>query len=385
MLIAVIGGKLQGVEITYLAKKAGFDVLLIDKNSDVPACGLCDQFLQANIMNNEEVSNHLEKSDIIFPAFENLEELTHLNQLCLQLNKPFVFDLNAYRISTSKLDSDQLFAKLQLPQPTLWPACRFPVVVKPSEGSGSKGVQIFNSYNEASHFYTNQFPPIGSVVQQYIEGPSYSIEVIGALGNYLPFQITELGMDTAYDCKRVTAPVDLSETLTRQFESLAIKIADQLNLKGIMDVEVILHDNQLKILEIDARFPSQTPIAVYWSSGENMVQVLNGLFKNKIVPNKTGDEKKQFVIFEHIRVTPNAIRVEGEHIMGGHGPLHLERNFFGADEAITNYQEESGEWVATLIMTGKNESELTDKKTSVYQNIRERFHLESVIDLDPSR
>ena len=250
MLIAVIGGKLQGVEITYLAKKAGFDVLLIDKNSDVPACGLCDQFLQANIMNNEEVSSHLEKSDIIFPAFENLEGLTHLNQLCLQLNKPFVFDLNAYRTSTSKLDSDRLFAELQLPQPTLWPECRFPVVVKPSEGSGSEGVQIFNSYNEASHHYTNQFPPIGSVVQQYIEGPSYSIEVIGALGNYLPFQITKLGMDVAYDCKRVTAPVDLSETLTRQFESLAIKIADQLNLKGIMDVEVILHDNQLKILEI---------------------------------------------------------------------------------------------------------------------------------------
>jgi 3-methylornithine--L-lysine ligase len=384
MLVAVIGGKLQGVEITYLAKKAGFDVLLIDKNSNVPACGLCDQFLRANIMNNEEVSSHLEKSDIIFPAFENLEGLTHLNQLCLQLNKPFVFDLNAYRISTSKLDSDQLFAKLQLPQPTLWPACRFPVVVKPSEGSGSNGVQIFNSYNEALHYYTNQFPPIGSVVQQYIDGPSYSIEVIGALGSYLPFQITELGMDTAYDCKRVTAPVDLPETLTRQFESLSIKIADQLNLKGIMDVEVILHDNQLKILEIDARFPSQTPITVYWSSGENMVQVLSGLFKNKIVPNKPSDEKKQFVIFEHIKVTPAAIQVEGEHIMGRTGPLHLEKNFFGADEAITDYREEQGEWVATLIMTGKTESELTNKKTIVFNNIKNQFHIEQVLDSDPT-
>ena len=222
------------------------------------------------------------------------------------------------------------------------------------------------------------------MVQQYIEGPSYSIEVIGALGNYLPFQITELGMDVAYDCKRVTAPVDLPETLTRQFESLAIKIADQLNLKGIMDVEVILHDNQLKILEIDARFPSQTPIAVYWSSGKNMVQVLSNLFKNNIVPDRSGDEKKRFVIFEHIRVTPVAIQVEGEHIVGGNGPLHLEKNFFGADEAITNYREEIGEWVATLIMTGKTELELTDKKTTVFNNIKNQFHIEQVLDSDPT-
>lgn len=385
MLVAVIGGKLQGVEITYLAKKAGFDVLLIDKNNDVPACGLCDQFLQANIMSNEAIKDHLEKSDIIFPAFENLEGLSHLNQLCLQQDKPFVFDLNAYRISTSKLDSDQLFTQLQLPQPALWPECAFPVVVKPSEGSGSEGIQIFDSYNEALHFYTNQFPPSGYVVQQYIDGPSYSIEVIGEPGFYLPFQITDLGMDAVHDCKRVTAPVDIPETLVRQFEFLAVKIATQLNLNGIMDVEVILHDNQLKILEIDARFPSQTPIAVYWSSGENMVQVLTDLFKNKKVPGRTGHGKNQFVIFEHIKVTESAIQVEGEHIMGGHGPLHLEKNFFGADEAITNYQEAKGEWIATLIMTGRTASELADKKTSVYQNIRQRFHLESVIDLGPGR
>ena len=46
MRVAVVGGKLQGVEVVYLAKKAGWQTLLIDKNPDVPATGLCDQFLQ---------------------------------------------------------------------------------------------------------------------------------------------------------------------------------------------------------------------------------------------------------------------------------------------------------------------------------------------------
>ena len=39
MLIAVVGGKLQGVEAVYLAKKAGWKTLVIDKNPDVPAAG----------------------------------------------------------------------------------------------------------------------------------------------------------------------------------------------------------------------------------------------------------------------------------------------------------------------------------------------------------
>ena len=46
MLIAVIGGKLQGVEAVYLAQKAGWEILVIDKNPDAPATGLCDKFLK---------------------------------------------------------------------------------------------------------------------------------------------------------------------------------------------------------------------------------------------------------------------------------------------------------------------------------------------------
>lgn len=46
MRIAVIGGKLQGVEVVYLALKAGFKTLVIDKDPHVPASKICDQFLQ---------------------------------------------------------------------------------------------------------------------------------------------------------------------------------------------------------------------------------------------------------------------------------------------------------------------------------------------------
>ena len=36
MKIAIIGGKLQGTEAVYLAKKAGFEIILIDRDAQVP-------------------------------------------------------------------------------------------------------------------------------------------------------------------------------------------------------------------------------------------------------------------------------------------------------------------------------------------------------------
>ena len=45
MLVAIIGGNLQGVEAAYLARKAGCEVLVIDRKPVVPASGLCDRFV----------------------------------------------------------------------------------------------------------------------------------------------------------------------------------------------------------------------------------------------------------------------------------------------------------------------------------------------------
>ena len=40
MRLAIVGGKLQGTEAAYLGLKAGYEVVLIDRRSDVPASGL---------------------------------------------------------------------------------------------------------------------------------------------------------------------------------------------------------------------------------------------------------------------------------------------------------------------------------------------------------
>lgn len=369
MLVAVIGGNLQGVEAAYLAKKAGWEVFLIDKNPKAGASLMCDRFLPLTITTEIDPHEILKDVDLIIPALENNSVLAILEKWSLETAIPLAFDMEAYAVSSSKKRSDQIFKDININAPKSWPECGFPIVVKPDSESGSKGVKIIHNEKElASNFPTED--SLGQMIaQEYLEGPSYSIEIIGTPGNYTPLQVTELHMSSDYDCKRVLAPCGLDPELVSGFEQMAIRIAEHIRLKGLMDVEVILHDGRLKALEIDARLPSQTPTAVFQSTSINMVKLLGELFLTGKM-NINSFSQPQTAIHEHIKVTNNQIEVMGEHIMSGIGPLKLFQGLFGADEVITNFHPGLNEWVATLILKGTSMEEVLDKKQQTYENIR---------------
>jgi pyrrolysine biosynthesis protein PylC len=80
MRLAVIGGKLQGLEATYLAHQAGWEVILIDKNREVPAAGLCDEFqlLDISAANQKALARILRRADLVLPALEDYQTLVHI-------------------------------------------------------------------------------------------------------------------------------------------------------------------------------------------------------------------------------------------------------------------------------------------------------------------
>ena len=382
MRVAVVGGNLQGVEASYLSRKAGWEVLLLDRERNVPAIGLCNRFTQVDVTGDVDVRSLIEGVDLILPALENHSALSALENWSKDSGVPLAFDPDAYAISSSKLESNRLFARLGLPAPHPWPDCNLPVVVKPDSGSGSQGVQVVPTLGQLHAILERNGPGAEPVVEEFLCGPSFSIEVIGTPGRHLPLQVTDLHMDGAFDCKRVTAPSALTRQLVGEFERMAVLLADELQLNGIMDVEVILHDGRLKILEIDARLPSQTPTVVYWSTGLNMVRMLGEQFTSGSIGPPVATPPRS-VLFEHIRVTESSLEVAGEHIMSGVGPLGLRKDFFGADEAITNFREGAASWVATLIFAGSAPEEVLVKKWRTLESIRKFARLEEIVDTSP--
>jgi 3-methylornithine--L-lysine ligase len=354
--IAVVGGKLQGLEILYLAIRAGFTTLLLDKNSTLPARSLCDQFTLFNFSQPGCWPEEIGEIDLIYPALEDLETLELIVDWGQQINVPVVFDLDAYRVSSSKILSNTCFHELNLPQSRPWPDCDVPVIIKPDNASGSDGVLLVNDREDVERYLAGSANEV--VVEEYLEGPSYSIEVIGRPGNYVPLTITELFMDKGYDCCGVLAPAPLNEGLAGQLRQQVLTIAEKLKLCGIMDLEVILHNGEMKILEIDARFPSQTPVAVYHATGINMVELLAELFlTGQVEEPKINDG---WAKLEHLLVSGKQSQILGEHIMGESTNLKIQEFFYGANVAITDHVigSRQGQWVASLIFEAKSNEEL---------------------------
>lgn len=354
MRVAVIGGKLQGVEVTYLAKCAGYTVGVLDKRQDAQAFGMADEEHVIDILKeNERTGEILRAYDVVIPAVENLDVLDVVLAIGKKLEVPVLFDRDAYEISSSKQASNQLFQRLQLPMPGTYPDCSYPVILKPNDQSGSSGVKMAFSKEEAEGYLKTL--PENTVVQEYLEGRSFSLEVLGDGTQFRFPQITEVVVDAAYDCKRIIAPAKLEKEEAEQLFTIGRKLAEALKIKGIFDIEVICHNGTLKLLEIDARVPSQTPISVYHSCGFNMIEAMVQFVLGKPV----GKEKKetQVVMYQQIVVSGQEIKVLGEHVMGACKRLHRDKGFFGALDAITDYEPGAEKFSAIVITAGNTQKE----------------------------
>ena len=88
-------------------------------------------------------------------------------------------------------------------------------------------------------------------------------------------------------------------------------------------------------------------------------------------------------MYEHIRVNGSKLTVTGEHAMASAGPLHLEEDFFGADEAITYQSDNQTDWVATLIISAENRTVAWEKREAVIADIMRFFDLDTYRDHYP--
>lgn len=391
MTLGIVGGRLQGLEAAYLARQAGWRTRLIDRREggELPAAGLCDEVRRADACEHGQLERALSGVDLVLPALEDASALDNLCRWARSTGAPLAFDLDAWRLSSSKRASHELFGRLGVGMPRPWPGCPFPVLAKPDAGSGSEGVRVFRAPAELEAARRSGEVGPDTILQEYLSGPSYSLEVVGRPGAYRPLQVTDLDVDAAWDCKRVRAPTGLSPERVGELERVGVTLAEGLGLRGLMDVEVILNRGELRVLEIDARLPSQTPTAVYWSTGVNMLEELAALF----VPGYRRGEpagpaagrppQPRAVIFEHVRVSAGAVEVGGEHLIAGASGLRREPGLFGADDVLTNRSPGRAAWVATLIVAAAGQEQAWARRRAVIGEIMAQSGAGRFLDPEP--
>jgi len=343
---------------------------------------MCDKFVQADVRIKDEALITLLKSvDLVLPALENSDALSALRQLSGELN--IAFDFNAYALTSSKKKSDLMFLENEIPAPVHYPSGTAPYIAKPVHGSGSSKVRLLDTAADVAVFFDKCKKPENWIVQEYLPGKSYSIEVIGTPGNYKTYQITEIHTDENYDCRMVTCPCnELTSALKASLSDMAIELAELLGLKGIMDVEAILSDGKMKILEIDARIPSQTPTAVYHSTGINLLEEIYAVFCGTWAdkqPSTAKVETELFTAFEHLEINfnpnGNIIKKSGEGIMTQCAPLGLYEDCLGSDEVITDFRDDNPIMRCTVINSAETDALLNEKRKRVYAYIANMFFI----------
>jgi pyrrolysine biosynthesis protein PylC len=332
---------------------AGWETRLVDRKSAPPAKSLAGSFFTADLetMPEAELMELLEGFDAVLPALEDALVIERLSKLSASGKIPVLaIDPRAYKISSSKRLSKSVFRKLGLKAAADYgPGAIGPLVVKPDGLSGSRGLLYFENSEALEKAIPGAAEREDLMIEAFLPGPQYSIEVAARQGRARAYQATKLEMDEKTGCRRVEAPSDLSGEQERQFARMAEAIALEIGLTGLMDLEAVLTSEGLFLLEIDARLPSQTPTAVWRSTGVNLLVELVGCFTAlSAAPPEPGLLKaKAKVVYEHVLSRGGIVSRHGERVMASKGPLFLMPGLLGAEIALAS--EDPEDFVATLI------------------------------------
>ncbi|MDR1319843.1 MAG: 3-methylornithine--L-lysine ligase PylC [Gracilibacteraceae bacterium] len=364
MRLLIAGGRLQAVEAVYLAKKLGWETVVLDRRPGAEAAGMGDEFYCCAAEDEDTVLPVVKSADAVLPALENLPALLRLEGYCRRAGTPFLFDTRAYRLSSSKLRSDAFFRKNGVPAPRYYPAAGFPLVLKPDGQSGSAGVRVIRGPAEL-----DLRAAAGWVLQEYLAGRSYSLEVVGDGRRFELLQVTEIITDREHDCKCVLAGDGIPADVAREFAALGQKLGELIRIRGVFDIEVIAAEGGLRVLEIDARLPSQTPVCVYHSRGVNILERMYAwLVKAQAEPPAAPGAVKA-AMYKQIHVAGTGVVSRGERILTGRGPLRIQEGLFGADCMITDHAPSKEEWVAAVIVTGRTRAAAAEKFRGVIKRI----------------
>ena len=383
MRIAIVGGALQGMEAVLLAKAAGYETVVIDRKTTAPAMSLCDEPVKINpVSDPEEALKVFRSCDAVIPACEEMDLLMALDSLKDRMDVPLLFDLASYNISSSKNKSNQVMASVGVPLPQPWPECGFPAIVKPASQSGSVGVTVAHNKEDMDRGLEfiksiNDEP----VIQEFVHGKSVSIEVIGNGKTAKSYVTTEVCLDSNYDCKMVRCnPNIMSKDDCDLFAKIGKDVAEAIGLSALMDVEAIFTPKGLRVLEIDARIPSQTPAAIQAATGVNLLEELVTTAHGKPKDRTPTDGCS---IYRHVYLKDGKLRSSGEKEFGHVVEPRFAPGLFGCDNSITDYAPGKGEWHATLISKGRTEEEADERAASCIEKILDECSIDEFLDGTP--
>lgn len=249
-----------------------------------------------------EVAERYQIKGIITAATD--KPLVMMARVAEKLHLPF-FSIETAECSTDKLLMKQKFQAAGIPcargfllnsvdeLATL--KVDYPVIVKPRDNSGSRGVIYCTNFNEVELAVQEalQYTKKGNVlVEEFIDGKEYSIESLHVAGNTHVIQYTEkITTPRPYNVELGhVQPADLSITQKEEINSIVSGIAESMGFTNCAShTELKINSKGIFVIETSPRLGGDfiTSHLLPLSSGVNMEEQLINISVGKTIDYKT--------------------------------------------------------------------------------------------------
>lgn len=361
--IAIIGATEFQLPLIKKAKDLGYETFVYAwKSGDVGETA-ADVFVPISVIEKEKIyEDCLARGiDMAVSIGSDITILT-VNYLMRKFNKPCNSEqcdevsTNKYKMRKALIEGGVSCPKFKsfdsVPDESEIGEMSYPLIVKPTDRSGSRGIYKVNDYSELKEAIplsiVNSFEK-KVIVEEFIDGPEYSCECISYNGEHKALTLTKKHttgspnyIETGHD-----EPSDVKEEFIEQIYEQIYLALDALNIRyGASHAELKINGNRASIIEIGPRMGGDC-------IGSTLVPLSTGYDFMKMVIDIADGKRPDFTVNDHFRKahirfimkqddidTMDKIRNDERYQFI---ECHLENN--DIDDAVTNSTDRHGYYI----------------------------------------
>lgn len=268
--LLILGAPVFQIPVIEKAHEMGLYVGVVDLNKDAPAINYADEYFCASIKNYNEVIKIAEifrPNGIMSGACDT--SVVTVAQLCNVLGLSG-HSIEAAINSTDKLKMLQAFSENNVNHPKFQVISReeintaeisvgFPAVSKPVDSSGSRGISFIENEKTVIAALLNSADSSQSgnvLVEEYMEGPEVSVEMLVIDGTPYVLQITDKTTTGAPHFIEIghCQPSTLDKNIQEEIRAIAKQAVLAVGLvNSVAHVEVKVTSEGVKMVELGAR------------------------------------------------------------------------------------------------------------------------------------
>ena len=249
--LGILGGGQLGKMLLYETRKWDVYTKVLDQAADVPCRMSCNEFIQGDLLDYDTVVSFGQGIDVLTIEIENVN-VEALKTLKKQGVKVFP-EPEALEVIRNKSLQKNFYVKHGIPtspfktyvskEALLNDTIHFPCVWKSAEfGYDGKGVQILKSTEDL-----HALPDTPCLIEEKVDF-DHELAVIVARneqGEFATYPVVQMDFHpTANQVEYVVCPAAIPEHLAKKAKEIALMVATQLQITGLLAVELFLDKEQ---------------------------------------------------------------------------------------------------------------------------------------------